>query len=66
MGSGGWSSSLYRGSMEGALGGAPSLWTLEDMLRKSPDMGISLHGVSFPSEVTLVLRAGGSYTGDFD
>ena len=27
----------------GGLRGAPSLGTLEDMLRKSPDTGISLH-----------------------
>jgi len=40
----GWSISLYRGSVEGASGGAPSLWTLDDMLRKSPVKGISLHG----------------------
>jgi len=30
--------------MEGASGGAPSLGTLEDKLRKSPDTDISLHG----------------------
>jgi hypothetical protein len=29
--------------MEGALWGASSMGTLEDMLRKSPDTGISLH-----------------------
>ena len=40
--------------MERDSGGAPSLWTLEDMLRKSPDTGISLHGVPFPSEGNLV------------
>jgi hypothetical protein len=28
----------------GGLGGAPSLGTLEDMLRRSPDAGISLRG----------------------
>ena len=49
----------------GGLGGAPSLGTLEDMLRKSPDMGISLHGVPFPSEGNLVC-GGGSYIGAFD
>ena len=54
-----------RGCVEGASGGAPSLWTVEDMLRKSPDTGISLHGVPFPSEGTLVY-GGGSYTRDFD
>jgi hypothetical protein len=40
--------------MEGALGRAPSLETLEDILRKSPDMGISLHWVPFPSKGSLV------------
>jgi hypothetical protein len=51
----------------GGLGGgrAPSLGTLEDRLRKSPDEGISLHGVPFPPEGKLVC-GGGSYTGDFD
>ena len=39
----------------GGLGrGTPSLWTLEDMLRKSLDMGISPHGVPFPSKMNLV------------
>ena len=33
----------------GASGGAPSLGTVEDMLRKSPVEGISLHGGHFPS-----------------
>jgi len=46
-------------------GGAPSLGTLEDMLRKSPDTGISLHGGPFPAEENLVCGGGGSYTGDF-
>jgi len=31
-----------------ASGGALSLETLEDMLRKSPDAGISQHGGPFP------------------
>ena len=48
--------------MEGAsgVGGAPSLGTLEDMLRKSPDTGISLHGgpVGEPG--------GGSFAGTFE
>jgi hypothetical protein len=35
-------------------GGAPSLGTLEDTLRKSLDMGISLHGGPFPSKRNLV------------
>jgi hypothetical protein len=39
--------------------------TLEDMLRKSPDMGISLCGGLFPVEGNLVC-GWGSYTGDFD
>ena len=38
----------------GGLRGAPSLGTLEDMLRKSPDTGISLHEDPFPSEGNLV------------
>jgi hypothetical protein len=42
----------------GGLRGAPSLGTLKDMLRKSPDTGISLHGDLFPSEGNLV--SGGS------
>ena len=45
--------------MEGALGGASSLGTLEDMLRKSPDTGISLHGGPFPSKRYLVCGRGG-------
>ena len=49
-----------RGSMEGASGGAPSLGTLEDMLRKSPETGISLHGGPFPSEGNLVCGGGGA------
>jgi hypothetical protein len=41
--------------MKGALwGGAPSLGTLEDMLRTSPDAGISL----FPAEGNLVFGGG--------
>ena len=45
--------------MEGALGGAPSLGTLLDMLRKSLDTGISLHEGPFPSEGILVCGGGG-------
>jgi hypothetical protein len=52
-----------KGSVEGASGEAPSLGTLEDMLRKSPDMGISLQRGPFPSEGDLVC---GAYIGDFD
>jgi len=38
------------GSVEGASGGgSPSFGTLEDMLIKSPDTDISLHGGPFPS-----------------
>jgi hypothetical protein len=56
-----------RGSMEGPWGLAPSMATLEDMLRKSPDMGISLRGGPFPVEGNLVHGGGGvSYTEDFD
>ena len=46
-------------------GGAPSLGTLEDMLIKSLDTAISLHGGPFPAEGNLVC-GGGSYTRDFD
>jgi hypothetical protein len=51
----------------GGLGGrgASSLGTLEDMLRKSPDAGISLHGGPFPPEENNLVCGGGSYTGDF-
>jgi hypothetical protein len=45
--------------MEGASGGAPSLGTLEVMLRKSPDTGISVHGVPFPSEGNLMWGGAG-------
>ena len=38
----------------GLGGGASSLGALEDMLRKSLDMGISLHAGPFPSEGNLV------------
>ena len=41
--------------------GAPSLGNLEDMLRKFPDMGISLHEVPFPSEGNLVFGEGEVY-----
>ena len=60
---------MKRLSLERLCGGgwggeAPSLGTLEDMLRKSPDMGISLQGGPFPAEGNLVC-GGGSYTKDF-
>jgi len=38
----------------GLVGGASSLGTVEDILRKSPDVGISLHGGRFPAEGKLV------------
>jgi hypothetical protein len=37
----------------GSLGRAPLLETLKNMLRKAPDMGISLHGDPFMSEGNL-------------
>ena len=46
-------SSLGRGSV-GGLRGDPSLGTLEDMLRKSLDVGISLHGGPFPAKGNVV------------
>ena len=46
-------SSLRRGSV-GGMRGAPSLGTLEDMLRKSPDMAISLYRGPFITEENLV------------
>jgi hypothetical protein len=49
----------------GPLGRAPVLGTLEDMLRKAPDMGISLHRGPFMSEGNLE-SGGGAYTGDFE
>ena len=57
--------SLSGEGLEGG-GGAPSLVTLEDMLRKAPDMDISLS-----TEAPLQLRGtwnmeGGSYTRDFE
>jgi hypothetical protein len=33
--------------------GAPSLGTVEDMLRKAPDMGISVHGGLFLAKENL-------------
>jgi hypothetical protein len=41
---------------EGPLGRAPLLGTLEDMLRKVPDMAISLHMGPFMSEGNLELE----------
>jgi len=37
----------------GSLGSAPLLGTLEDMLRKAPDTGISLHRGPFMSKENL-------------
>jgi len=42
----------------GGLGGAPSLGTLEYMLRNSPDISISLHGDHFSFEGNLVCGGG--------
>jgi len=54
----GWSISLHWLCGGGLGGGAPSLWTLEEMLRKSPDTGISLNGVPFSSKGILVCGGG--------
>jgi len=45
--------------VEGAWGGAPSLETLEGILRKSPDAGISVYRGSFITEGNLV--SGGNF-----
>jgi hypothetical protein len=52
----------------GPLGRAPSLGTLENMLRKAPDMGISLHKGPFMSKGNLESGegGGGSYTGNVE
>ena len=50
----------------GPQGEAPSLGTMEHMVRKSPDTDISLHGGPFPSEGTWYVVGGGSCTGNFD
>jgi len=42
----------------GGLGGAPSLGTLEDMLRKAPGMGISLHRDPFTTKENLEFGGG--------
>jgi hypothetical protein len=47
----------------GGLGGKSFTGALEDMLRKSPDTGISLHGGPFPSEGNLVCGGGGRILG---
>jgi len=43
----------------GSLGRAPLLGTLEDTLRKAPDMGISLHRGPFMCEGNL--KSGGGF-----
>jgi len=50
----------------GPLVRAPLLETLEDMLRKALDMGISLHRGPFTSKGNLESGGGGSYTRDFE
>jgi len=52
----------------GPLGRAPLLGTLEDMLRKVLETGISLHRDPFMSEGNLESGEGGGglYTGDFE
>jgi len=47
----------------GPLGRAPLLGTLEDMLRKAPDMGISLLGGPFMSEGNLESGGGAHILG---
>jgi len=47
----------------GPLGRAPSLGTLDDMLRKTLDMGISLHRGPSMSEGNLESGAGLVYQG---
>jgi hypothetical protein len=47
----------------GPLGRIPLLGTLEDMLRKAPDMGIPLHKGPFTSEGNLVAGGGLIYGG---
>jgi hypothetical protein len=48
----------------GAWEGAALLRTLEDMLRRSPDAGVSL-SVGAPSREGNLVCGGGWYTGDF-
>ena len=47
--------------METPRGAAPSLGTLEDMLRKSQDMGISSHRGPFMTEGKLESGMGGAH-----
>jgi hypothetical protein len=57
---------LRGGGLGPGVGGDPSLWTLEDTLRKAPDTGPSLHRGSFTTEGNLESGGGLSYTGDFE
>jgi len=47
----------------GPLGRAPLVGTLEEILRKTPDTGISLHRGPFTSEGNLESREGALYQG---
>jgi len=55
--------SLKSLSGEGLGGGAPLLGTLEDMLRKAPNMDISLHRGPFTAEGNLEYGRGLVYQG---
>jgi len=59
---------LFNIVQEGASAGVPSLETLEDVLGKSPDAGIFLHGGPLPSEGNVGCGGGtlreGSFTGE--
>ena len=50
----------------GGRRGAPSLGTMEDTLRISPDTDISFHRLQFPSHGNLVCEEKGSFTRVFD
>ena len=52
---------MWKPYEEGSFTGA-----LEDMLRKAPDTGISLHRGPFMSKGNLESGEGGSCTGDFE
>jgi hypothetical protein len=54
--------SLSEEALWAGLRGAPSLGTLEDILRRSPDVGISLCGGTFIPEGNPVSGRGGSYS----
>jgi len=55
--------SLKRLHGGGLRRGAPSLETLEDMLRKAPNMGISLHRGPFTTEGNLESGGGAHIPG---